>query len=73
MSFIGVQNQSPIEQTAQVDCSKSANCITNHDFSNDLSIKPDKSKIAMILTAKNMSKEWFTVCRLGVNEGDKPT
>ena len=67
MAYIEIKNQSTKELTVEVDCSKSENCIANNrDLKSVLTIKPEKSKIAMILCCKNKNKDWYTRCSLNV-------
>ena len=73
LSFIEIKNQSSKEISVDIDCSKSENCLSNNnnDLTNTVTLKPDKSKLAMILTARKLRKDWCTRCNIISNS--KPT
>lgn len=65
LSFIQVQNQTRNQLDIDIDLTKSENCVaSNPDLYTNLKVKPDKSKIAMILSSRNPRKDWTTRCNV---------
>jgi len=65
LSYVEIQNQTKNQLDIDVDFTKSENCIANNsELYINLKVKPNKSKIAMILTSKNPRKDWTTKCNI---------
>ena len=65
-SYLEIINQNKKQQLLiNIDCSKSENCLSNHDnLVNIFEMKPNKNKLAIILMPRNVNKEWLTSCNI---------
>lgn len=65
LSFIQVQNQTRDQLDIDIDLTKSENCLASiPNLYANLKVKPDKSKVAMILMGRNPRKDWTTRCNV---------
>jgi len=69
ISYIAVKNQTKANMAVEVDCSKSQNVqANNRNLVNNLSLGPEKNKLAMILMCKDKKNDWISRCSLIMNE-----
>jgi len=72
-SYITIKNQTRHYLCVEVDCSKSENAQANSkNLISSVSLKPEKIKVAMILTYKDKKRDWVTRCSLMMNEDKLP-